>query len=323
MADLSYTQATTPVSLVGTTSTGLETNAVNADSSGNLNVIDPSTSATAAAVPAKAAMVGGSDGTNLRAVSVNTSGQIVIAPLTNSSIVKAQLQDNAGTAVVLGQTTMSASLPVTLASNQTALSVSQSGTWTVQQGTPPWSVGGNVASGATDSGNPVKVGGVFNTALPTITNGQRGDIQLDASARQIIAPLTNSSIVKAQLQDNAGTAVVLGQTTMSASLPVAIASNQSSLFTKDVANTSGQNRAQSVTTSAAEALGAGTILANRKFIIITPTNGTIYWGFTSGVTTSNGQPIFTNQSVTISVTDNVHIFVIAGSTIDARISEGS
>lgn len=109
------------------------------------------------------------------------------------------------------------------------VAVTQSGTWTVQQGTPPWSVGGNAASGASDSGNPVKTGGVYNTALPTLTNGQRGNFQVDSSSRLIVAPLANTSIVKAQLQDNAGTAVVLGQTTMSASLPVTLASNQSAL----------------------------------------------------------------------------------------------
>lgn len=39
-------------------------------------------------------------------------------------------------------------------------------------------VQGNVASGATDSGNPIKVGGVYNTTRPTFTNGQRGDLQI-------------------------------------------------------------------------------------------------------------------------------------------------
>lgn len=40
---------------------------------------------------------------------------------------------------------------------------------------------GNVASGATDSGNPAKVGGVFNTAGSiNLTTGQRGDLQQDA-----------------------------------------------------------------------------------------------------------------------------------------------
>lgn len=40
-------------------------------------------------------------------------------------------------------------------------------------------VAGGVASGAADSGNPVKVGGVYNSSLPVLTTGQRGDVQLD------------------------------------------------------------------------------------------------------------------------------------------------
>ena len=40
---------------------------------------------------------------------------------------------------------------------------------------------GNVASAASDSGNPVKVGGVYNSSPITLTNGQRGDLQLDAN----------------------------------------------------------------------------------------------------------------------------------------------
>lgn len=95
------------------------------------------------------------------------------------------------------------------------------------------------------------------------------------------------------------------------------------LFVRDAINISGQYRAQSVTTSAAEALGAATILVNRKFISMTPTNGTIYWGFSNAVTTSTGTPIFKNQTMTIAVTDNVHIYVIAGSTTDVRVAEGS
>lgn len=36
---------------------------------------------------------------------------------------------------------------------------------------------GNVASGATDSGNPVKIGAVYSSTLPTLTNGQRVNLQ--------------------------------------------------------------------------------------------------------------------------------------------------
>jgi len=41
---------------------------------------------------------------------------------------------------------------------------------------------GNVASAATDAGNPVKIGGKYATSAPTLTNGQRGDVQLDVNA---------------------------------------------------------------------------------------------------------------------------------------------
>lgn len=40
---------------------------------------------------------------------------------------------------------------------------------------------GGVASAATDSGNPVKVGGKYNLTPPTLTDGQRGDLQQDAN----------------------------------------------------------------------------------------------------------------------------------------------
>lgn len=57
-------------------------------------------------------------------------------------------------------------------------------TWDRQRGdtTGAFSVG-NVASGATDSGNPLKVGGVYNSTLPTYTSGQRGDLQVDTRGR--------------------------------------------------------------------------------------------------------------------------------------------
>lgn len=51
------------------------------------------------------------------------------------------------------------------------------------------------------------IGGQFNTTLPTLTTGQQAAVQLDSSGRQIIAPLTNTSIVKAQLQDNSGNGI--------------------------------------------------------------------------------------------------------------------
>lgn len=102
-----------------------------------------------------------------------------------------------------------------------------------------------------------------------------------------------------------------------------IGSLNNQLAVEDILNTAGQYRAQTVTASAAEALGGAVILANRKMLSITPTDGTIYWGFNSSVTTSSGSPIFKNQTVTFSVGANLHIYVIAASSINCRMAEAS
>lgn len=41
-------------------------------------------------------------------------------------------------------------------------------------------VQGNAAAGATDTGNPAKIGGVYNSTFPTLTDGQRGNWQFDS-----------------------------------------------------------------------------------------------------------------------------------------------
>jgi hypothetical protein len=46
---------------------------------------------------------------------------------------------------------------------------------------------GNVASAATDSGNPVKTGGKYNSTKPTLTNGQRGDTQIEINGATTVA----------------------------------------------------------------------------------------------------------------------------------------
>lgn len=92
-------------------------------------------------------------------------------------------------------------------------------------------------------------------------------------------------------------------------------------FVLDVLNSAAQYRAQSVTTTAAEALGAASILSGRKLLHVTPTNGVIYWGYSSAVTTATGTPIFPNNTLWLSVTDSLHVYVIAPATTDARIGE--
>ena len=60
--------------------------------------------------------------------------------------------------------------------------------WDRQRGDTNGSyVGGNVASAATDAGFPVKIGGRYNTTRPTLTDGQRGDAQLNVNGHLAIS----------------------------------------------------------------------------------------------------------------------------------------
>lgn len=95
------------------------------------------------------------------------------------------------------------------------------------------------------------------------------------------------------------------------------------LLVADLINTNGQNRAQSITSTPTEALGGSVILANRKMLSIMPTDGIVYWGYTSGVTTISGTPIFKNQNIVFSVGTNIHIYLVTASTVNCRIAEGS
>lgn len=63
---------------------------------------------------------------------------------------------------------------------------------------------GNVASGATDAGNPLKIGGRYNATMPTLTDGQRGDAQLTTRGSLKVTLFGNDTNVGASFSaDNA------------------------------------------------------------------------------------------------------------------------
>lgn len=107
---------------------------------------------------------------------------------------------------------------VSIKGSSNTVSAAQSGTWTVQPGntanSTAWLVdpshavdsslnasvsikgssntvkaAGDVANAATDSGNPVKIGGVGRTTYQTaVTDGQRVDGQFDSEGKQVVMP---------------------------------------------------------------------------------------------------------------------------------------
>src|SRR5712672_4788043 len=86
------------------------------DIDSNLPTQDVTDGVTGSPVPSVSTQIAGSDGTNLRTLSTDSTGKLIS---------KVQLQDNTGTAITLGQKAMSASVPIVIASDQTAIPISR------------------------------------------------------------------------------------------------------------------------------------------------------------------------------------------------------
>lgn len=208
----------------------------------------PTAGATGSAVPADADYNGLNVAGNLRGqTGVNPSGSIYAAQTDLSSV--------GGASVALGQATMAASIPVALASNQSALTVAGSGTFTVG-GTVTANIGTtnglaldatvaklNVGQGtALGSNTGPLIQGSVTTASPAYTTGQisplslttAGALRVDASATtQPVSGTVTANQGGAPWSQNltqvGGSAVALGSHTSAASVPVVVASDQGAI----------------------------------------------------------------------------------------------
>lgn len=140
---------------------------------------------------------------------------------------------DAGIPAALGQTTMANSMPVVLPSNQSAIPVTQSGTWTTGR---TWTL-----LNTTDSVNAVQSGTWTTARSWTLSSGtdsiaavQSGTWNINNISGTISLP-TGASTSALQTTGNTSLSSIdtktpaLGQTTMAGSVPVAIASNQSAI----------------------------------------------------------------------------------------------
>ena len=93
----------------------------------------------------------------------------------------------------------------------------------------------------------------------------------------------------------------------------------------DVLNIEGTQGTLTVGTTAVEVkVGVNKLTGRKTVTLFNNSNSTIYWGYTNVVTTSNGTPIFKNQTIIWNVGDSLSIYVIAGNANNnTRITEGS
>ena len=166
-------------------------------------------------LPLTVGQMGGSDGTNLRSLRVASDGTVRIDPTGTTiqpiSAVSLPLPTDAATETTLttllsestfttrintlGQNTMTNSTPVVLASDQSAIPVTQSGTWTVQPGntanTTPWlttiSQGGNAATVSVAGALKIDGSAVTQPVSGTITAniGTAGTLALESTQAKL------------------------------------------------------------------------------------------------------------------------------------------
>ncbi len=212
-------------------------------------------------LPLTVGQMGGSDGTNLRSLRVASDGTVRIDPTGTTiqpiSAVSLPLPTDAATETTLttllsestfttrintlGQNTMTNSTPVVLASDQSAIPVTQSGTWTVQPGntanTTPWlttiSQGGNAATVSVAGALKIDGSAVTQPVSGTITANQGGTWNINNISGTISLPTgaATETTLSTRLADSTFTGRIntLGQKTMANSTPVVISSDQSAL----------------------------------------------------------------------------------------------
>lgn len=207
------------------------------DNSGNLKVIanEVATGADGGAAPTLGKMIMGRDGGGLsRYALMSAAGRLQIdvssIPLPTDAATETTLAALSAKFNSLGQKLMAGSIPVTIASDQGALAVSQSGSWDIRDitGSIPLPTGaataakqdtGNTSLGSIDGKltttvNGLKVDGsavtqpVSASALPLPT-GAATEATLSALNGKVVAVDTGSiaGTVSAKVQDGAGNAI--------------------------------------------------------------------------------------------------------------------
>jgi hypothetical protein len=245
----------------------------------NASLTEVATAAPGAAAPAVDKIVGGVDGGNLaHPLLVDASGRLQMTSVNGSvgstgaavpsSATFMGVKDSGGNllGLTLGQALMSASLPVTIASNQSALSVTQSGA--------PWSE--NITQ---FGGNAVATGtGISGVGVPRVTVANDSKVQIwDA---------TNTATVKA-----ASTAAVATDTA------VVVAISPNSTAPKTYPNSGGSGSAAAATVSTVITLSAPANAVG--FFLQNDGTGTstaaIRWAIGRTATTTLGQELQPGQ----------------------------
>lgn len=178
-----------------------------------------------------------------------------------------------------------------------------SGTVTVTQATAAnlqAQVQGTSASGSAKSGNPVQLGGVFNTTQPTVTTGQV--VELQASSRGAIIIATGTETPTSNQTQIAGTSIAAGAGATTAGTQRVVIANDQVL---PVSRTTASN---SVTNT----------------IFVQPSNGTTTVAFNAGATDTATQRVVLGTTTGLGAVVTTPIFSqLSNGTTSAAFNAGA
>lgn len=126
-------------------------------------------------------------------------------------------------------------------------------------------------------------------------------------------------------QDAALTVKLTGVSAAGSETNYVDASANNELYIANISDNGGVQGAITVSTTPTEAKVGGSALANRKNLTAYNNgNNEIYWGYTSGVTTSTGTPIEKKQFFSWDVGPNTSVYFVAASgSHNVRITENA
>jgi hypothetical protein len=148
-----------------------------------------------------------------------------------TGIIKVGISDSAGASITLGPALMAASVPVTIASNQTpvATNLTEVGGAAVALGQALMAASIPVVIASDQSAVPVSVSGTLATNLTEVGGAAIAIGQHTMAASLPVVIASDQSDVNVNVDKYGGTATTLGQKAMAASMPVVIASDQTTL----------------------------------------------------------------------------------------------
>jgi hypothetical protein len=195
----------------------------------------------------------------------------------------------------------------------------------VNQGTSPWITKDQAdgsAVGGTAGTFSMLGGGLYNTALPTLTTGQQAAFQLDSSGRLIIRPLTAADVVTSRLNDGLGNAITSSAAGGTRPIDAALRDSAGNLYTAanpfPVQMSAGEAGTEKHDYNTASAIAAGATSNHDYSVTATKTfKATKFWASASGklkieVQTSIDGTTFVSRWVGFNSTANPNITIDLG-----------